>query len=447
MLKETLTPPDKNGFGSFLPLRTKDKHYKFCWDTILGFFVHLLYDKAMVTESAESFKELCEKRITEKVDEVELWSVLEKMYFENDQLYKVSPELLIFKAVEKEISENDKKMGSMFAGLLNGFSLPKSPASELNFLEKEIKNEFDSFYVTGKKAEPKYKKLPTYLPFLTTYFQKDLSFLNDHPHYLLNNFNAMIRLYGFLYIAQTALNIKDWTNGEPKSKPCFFILDNERASEERTQVKTFGYKQLHEYIHFLFPYLFMNEALQPNDKNNNIRPLWQLYTELNEQNSDEQQSILAKLNQFGNEFVQQRVAAKRFNNEQIWQNQDSIEAAISALLKVTYAQFDRKTGRLAQYNETPVKGMVNHILNPFIQKRGKAGQVLTFNQDLIVLLTNLAIGTRDKLRFHELMKEFEARGVFFDKQSQQTLIDFYERMGNVERMSDSGDAVYVRKTV
>ncbi|MFP2227909.1 DNA phosphorothioation-dependent restriction protein DptG, partial [Escherichia coli] len=24
---------------------------------------------------------------------------------------------------------------------------------------------------------------------------------------------------------------------------------------------------------------------------------------------------------------------------------------------------------------------------------------------------------------------------------------FYERMGNVERMSDSGDAVYVRKTV
>ena len=444
MLKETLTPPDKNGFGSFLPLRTKDKHYKFCWDTILGFFVHLLYDKALVTESAESFKELCEKRITEKVDEVELWSVLEKMYFENYQLYKVSPELLIFKAVNSEIDPNDKKMGAMFAGLLNGFSLTKSPESELNFLEKEIKDEFDNFYVTGKKADAKYKQLPTYLPFLTSYFQKDLAFLNEHPHYLLNNFNAMIRLYGFLYIAQTALNIKDWSNGEPKSKPCFFIVDNERASDERTQVKAFGYKQLHEYIHFLFPYLFMNEALQPDD---NIRPLWQLYSELQKQSSEEQQSTLAKLNQFGREFVEQRVAAKRFNNEQIWQNQDSIEGAISALLKVTYAQFDRKTGRLAQYNETPVKGMVNHILNPFIQKRGKAGQVLTFNQDLVVLLTNLAIGAHDKLRFHELVKEFEARGVFFDKQSQQTLIDFYERMGNVERMSDSGDAVYVRKTV
>ena len=90
---------------------------------------------------------------------------------------------------------------------------------------------------------------------------------------------------------------------------------------------------------------------------------------------------------------------------------------------------------------------MGNILNPFIQRRGRAGQVLTFNQDYIVLLTNLSIGECDKLRFHEIIKEFEARGVFFDKQSQQSLIDFYERMGNVERMSDSGDAVYVRKTV
>lgn len=73
--------------------------------------------------------------------------------------------------------------------------------------------------------------------------------------------------------------------------------------------------------------------------------------------------------------------------------------------------------------------------------------MLAFNQDYIVLLTNIVIGERDKLRFHEVIKEFEARGVYFDKQSQQNLVDFYERMGNVERMSDSGDAVYVRPTV
>ncbi|MFT5298212.1 MAG: DNA phosphorothioation-dependent restriction protein DptG, partial [Colwellia sp.] len=50
-------------------------------------------------------------------------------------------------------------------------------------------------------------------------------------------------------------------------------------------------------------------------------------------------------------------------------------------------------------------------------------------------------------RFNELIKAFESRGVYFDKQSQQALIEFYERIGNVERMSDSGDAVYVNKTI
>lgn len=48
---------------------------------------------------------------------------------------------------------------------------------------------------------------------------------------------------------------------------------------------------------------------------------------------------------------------------------------------------------------------------------------------------------------HELLRGFEQRGFYLDNQSAQTLVAFYERMGNVERMSDSGDAVYVRKTV
>ncbi len=83
----------------------------------------------------------------------------------------------------------------------------------------------------------------------------------------------------------------------------------------------------------------------------------------------------------------------------------------------------------------------------FIQGRGRSGKVLVFNQDYLLLLTNIVIGKRDRLRLHELVMEFQSRGVFFDKQTQKVLVNFYERIGNVERMSDSGDAVYVRKTV
>lgn len=82
-----------------------------------------------------------------------------------------------------------------------------------------------------------------------------------------------------------------------------------------------------------------------------------------------------------------------------------------------------------------------------MQARGRSGRVLVLTQDHIILLTNLVVGKEEKLRFHELIIGLQQRGIFVDKHTEQELIKFYERIGNVERMSDSGDAVYVRKTI
>ena len=72
---------------------------------------------------------------------------------------------------------------------------------------------------------------------------------------------------------------------------------------------------------------------------------------------------------------------------------------------------------------------------------------MIINQDYLLLLTNLTIGSDKRMQFQKLIKGFKNRGVWFDQQSEQALIEFYERVGNLERMSDSGDAVYVRKTI
>lgn len=73
--------------------------------------------------------------------------------------------------------------------------------------------------------------------------------------------------------------------------------------------------------------------------------------------------------------------------------------------------------------------------------------MLVLNQDYIILLTNLVVGERTNSVSTKLIAAFKQRGIFVDKQTEQELIKFYERIGNVERMSDSGDAVYVRKTI
>jgi len=181
----------------------------------------------------------------------------------------------------------------------------------------------------------------------------------------------------------------------------------------------------------------MNETLQNKDS---VKPLWTLFDEIRSED-------IAPLNEFGQKYVLDRNQRGIFVDQQSWLTSSDKKEVMGQLLKLSYYQFESRRGTLSGYNEPPVKGTLGSILDPFIQTRGRAGQVLTFNQDYIVLLTNVAIGDRDKLRFHELITEFEKRGVSFDKQSQQVLVEFYERMGNVERMSDSGDAVYVRKTV
>ncbi|MFL9494978.1 DNA phosphorothioation-dependent restriction protein DptG, partial [Acinetobacter baumannii] len=83
----------------------------------------------------------------------------------------------------------------------------------------------------------------------------------------------------------------------------------------------------------------------------------------------------------------------------------------------------------------------------FIQYRGAAGATLVINFDFFLLLTNLCIGENEKLRLNELLIEMRKRGIYFDKKSLVEIINFYERVGNVERMSDSGDAIYVKKTI
>ena len=94
-----------------------------------------------------------------------------------------------------------------------------------------------------------------------------------------------------------------------------------------------------------------------------------------------------------------------------------------------------------------IKDIKNIVLKPFVQTRGRAGSIFVLNQEYLLLLTNLVIGEKEQLRLYELIIGFNKRGIFFDRESYKDLVIFYERLGNVEKLSDSGDAIYVKKTI
>ncbi|WP_341503866.1 DNA phosphorothioation-dependent restriction protein DptG [Gallaecimonas sp. GXIMD4217] len=432
---DELTVSNTNKINSYLPVRNKNND--FCWETITGIVLsHAL--KAEVRDyDYEDFREDCKERFASKLDEPSFWEVLNRTYFSGMDIFSVSPMFLLFKAQRKSSGSKgwnaqDQRMAELFMSMMGNHFTQDRINEKLNFIEAEILSVLSEKL---DKSESVDQKERPYLPFLAEAFVKDLKFLEGHPNYLLQELSNTLRLYAFSYVSQLALNVKNWSDGEPQSRPLYFILDTEKASSERVHVAKHGFKLLSNSSEALFPVLSALEVLQSKVIK---QPLWYIYQQASEY--QDKKRILDVLNNYIGTFIENRKLPPR-------QPAQNLEEAFKLFETVAIEQFkDEKTTR-ADINRKYVVECEKQIFGDFIQSRGRAGRVLVLNQDQLLLLTNLAIGERDKLRLHELLSEFEERGFYLDGQSQQQLVHFYERMGNVERMSDSGDAVYVRRTV
>jgi len=430
-----------NSLKTYSPFRTKDERRKVDWNIVLGQVVSHVYRKELNVENFEQFTQLCQQQFESSLDHEhqDFWHIVKQMYFDKQDALNISPEFLLFSATEGTDSTINKRVAEMFITLLGDTAVLRASSNRLNFIEKSI---FECFNQQAVKLEEKRKKAKqvkesAYLPYLSKKLIADLRFLSSKPDYLFSNFKSFLKLYAFLYTSQLAHNLYHWSDGMAKSRPNYFILDSEKASKERRFVRDSGCKQLLRNIECIFPYLNMAQFLQKSDKDTIIQPLWKLVETLPE--NDE---LTNALNEYANDFA---IDKKIKQDPEI--KVTSFDA-LEQLLQLSKAQFKIGNKDKDDINLNYIKAVKIHLCDDFIKLRGSAGATLVLNQDYMILLTNMAIGAdREKLRLHELLEEFEARGVYLDNQSQEELVKFYERIGNVERMSDSGDAVYVTKTI
>tara|TARA_R100000322_G_scaffold170480_2_gene146504 strand:+ start:2845 stop:4179 length:1335 start_codon:yes stop_codon:yes gene_type:complete len=428
---------NKNFVNNFLPFRSKSSGLDF--EAIAGSVLTMAFQKRLEKSSTlESFRSSVFERLQYKLTDQNIQPLIEEMYFNDNAagLFKVSPEFLIFKAAQAEASTN-KHVAQVFIGFISDSDRRFTKlSSEVNFLECELVEEFQK-RLTNCHEDP--IESP-YLPFMAELFAQDFGFLLEHPGYFLENLRAFFSLYTFLYSSQLALNINIWTD-KPVSKPLFFILDTEKASLERNQVRE-AFRHLRLKALDLFPILSMLEYLnQPKDKKAKKFPLWKIFLDIKEMDALGASSVNNSLIRF----------CERYREKRGFSSLEAYPQTTKELLEILSRTAKEIFGTrgTSQYtvNNKFVNAFENEIAHHFVQVRGRSGRVLTISQDYLLLLTNLAIGRRTQVQFQELLQEFRERGVWFDRQSEQEIIKFLERIGNVERMSDSGDAVYVRKTL
>lgn len=386
----------------------------------------------------DKFTDACMSRLSKKIVHEDFESLLKHMYFEDDArgLFQVTPEFMLFK-VGSTSSSNTRHVGTVLGNMLLSRKVVTQSSSEnLNFLEAELLTEFQSF-VTELHTD---NKTEDYLPFIGDVFTQDISLLCRYPSYMMQNLRAFVSLYNFLYSAQLAMNLRSWRT-IPSSKPLYFILDTERASSERTYVRE-AFSSLIDYVEDLFPVLSALEYFNQPDNKDAIRyPLWKHYQFIQNAHPDDKNQLSLELKIFLEKY-------RRVREREPWSGElSTAEQIIQAIVTTAKEIFSQARSSQLTVNKKVVASFEGEVARHFIQNRKRGGRVLIMNQDYLLLLTNLAVGRKEKLQFQQLIEEFKRRGVWFDQQSQQALIEFYERVGNLERMSDSGDAVYVRKTI
>lgn len=423
---------NKNTINHYLPVRNRGNDFQ--WESVIGLVLRRALRKMIQDLDYDSFVNICQKYLVGKLSDKNFWDTIFKMYFKHEDILFVSPEFSLFRAQKGMFTKSEARVASIFSSLLEDHQIPEFN-TRLNFLENDILNQFKSKLIPDQSLN---SRESPYLPFLAENFKQDFTFLARRPHYLLSEIKQFLSLYAFIYCAQLSLNIDDWKSSlPPDPKPLFFIMDTEKASSERTYIKRYGFKSFHEASYKLFPMLSMLENIQPTDEQ--VIPLWQMYTVI--QNSSLKDQVITELRDFSSAFKEQRELDTELSIS------NDLSDVMQDLMKLAIEQFASIKTTRNEINDKYVKEIQSQFGKHFIQTRGRAGRVLVLSQDYLILLTNLSVGESDRLQFHDLISQFSARGIFFDKQSQEALITFYERIGNIERMSDSGDAVYVKKTV
>lgn len=416
--------------STFYPFSNKDASYGRTYNlkAIIGLLVSYITEKKIKGDfTYDEFKQKCLNSFKTELSEQDAVPILEAVFFSKETVPLFS--LIMFQAYKADENKT-KKVYDVFKLMMKQNDYEINFDTKLNFLEARIVKQFEQELVDNKHGD----QTISYLPFLDALFTQDVAFLSKNTHYFTQHAEQFLELYLFLYTSQLALNLHPYTFETPKPRPLYFILNYEKASIERKKLLYEGYRNLYEHAKYIFPYLSFLETLMKITDRPDLR-LYELPQIL-----DNNENTIKVLCEFEKEFrIVRKLPASLIEHT-------SLDDVLKSLLDTVYEQFTDLSSRKEIF-ENYKRAFERQTAEPFIQGRGRFGKVLVLDQDTILLLTNITIADKKHLRFQELMDEFNKRGVYFDQQSQNVLVELYERVGNIDRKSDSGDAVYVKTTL
>lgn len=353
----------------------------------------------------------------------ELTSLVNTIYLNATGLKNITP--LSYLVCDEKNNARTNTMERIFTSLLNSTNKNNTLDGGNNLLEKLIITALKKHCTITNSTTCKI----TYLPFLSVLFTKDIEELKKSTCWFVDEFENLIELYTFLYLSQLSisLGVPRLRYDSPKVQPLYFILENETASKDRYECNNRGYSYIFNKTNGLakkmFPYLgYLNLITD--------KPFWELLKICDN-------SMLENLNSLNNGIS--------LLFDESYKDACDIRTALDKGLDIQFGvvmKTDRKTA-----NDKVISVFQDVFSRNFITNRKSAGNYFELKSHTLMLLTNLVIGKGNKLLIDDVIEQFKERGIWIDLISKKALLKFYESVGNCEKLSDSGDAIYVKCTI
>ena len=273
-----------------------------------------------------------------------------------------------------------------------------------------------------------YKYLSS-LNFIVDVFKEDIEFILDKPNFIINNLSDIFAFYYFYYCSQMVLKLNqslDEINLEAPTS-MYYLLDWEKASKNRRAISN-GYGIIINVQKITYTKMIIIEQINTLVGTNGLFP--SQISDLMENEVINKSEFIKSLNGWVKYYCEKQ-------NLDYYVYSDDFEDLLEILNKSISESL------VLQQKNSYAMNLTNVALKYFIKRRGKYGYVLNLAKDFLYLITALCV-KKDKIKLNDLFKEYERRGLFFDRYSKEEIINLLNTWNLIDKKSDSGDAQYVK---
>lgn len=271
-------------------------------------------------------------------------------------------------------------------------------------------------------------------------FEDDFSYILSSDVRTREYLLKLFEFYYFSYTAQTFLQLNRMFDGEREQNvPLYFSLEWE-ATKIHGKYITEGWNILQETIQDAYSHAVVLEMLNVNDNDSQMD-----YIEIRkyiEEHPDENMALKSIIDELCTIYAEHISDCPLLDSMIQEDASKDTEDSINLLYRLVKTQFDN-TSRGAASGRYSDK--FEDYCMQFLKNRGRNGYVLNISEDTLILLTKVSIKDNEKMKLSDVFKEFESRGVFFEKEVKEQVANYYERLNLIEKKSDSGDAKYVKR--